>query len=161
MKETIKDNMQRFDQNRQFCTFTLEEQLFGVDILDVKEINSTAEFTPIFHAPPEIKGYVNIRGQIHLIIDLRLLMGYKSKDIDESSRLVLFKPRVGENFGVLVDKIGDVVNVDQTQIEEKAGNNSSSDKVSSGRDRHLNNIASGICKLEGQLLVIINAEKLL
>ncbi|QTA83712.1 Chemotaxis protein, CheW/CheV-like [Desulfonema limicola] len=161
MTQTIKDNKHVFEQKRQFCTFILEDQLFGVNILDVKEINATTEFTPIFHAPPEIKGYVNIRGQIHLIIDLRLLMGYKIRDIDKSSRLVLFKPSIGENFGVLVDKIGDVVNVDETQIEERSGSNSSPGQPPSARDQALNNLASFVCKLEDQLLVILDAKKLL
>ena len=146
------------EQKRQFCTFSLEEKLFGVDILDVKEINSTAEFTPIFHAAEEIKGYVNIRGQIHLILDLRLLIGYKSREVEETGRLVLFKTDVGENFGVLVDRIGDVVTVDETMIEERSkGDYQSSDL----EDTRLADISSGVCKLEGNLLVILDARKFL
>ena len=54
-----------------YCTFRLSGRLYGVDIEDVKEINTEVNFTPIFHASREIKGYINIRGQIYLLLDLR------------------------------------------------------------------------------------------
>ena len=72
-KETVET------QKRQFCTFWISGRHLGVDVLDVKEINSEINLTPIFHAPKEVIGYVNIRGQIYLILDLRLILGFESK----------------------------------------------------------------------------------
>lgn len=138
----------------QFCTFRISGRLFGVNILDVKEINPEAYFTPIFHAPREVKGYVNIRGQIYLILDLRLLLGFESKVVDESSRLVLFKPEVGDPFGILVDRIGDVVEVDETQIEDS--------QEGSEKDEHRSQeLRDGVCKLGEELLVVLNSRNLL
>jgi len=143
---------------RQFCTFWIAERLFGTDILDVKEINPEIDFTPIFHAPSEVRGYVNIRGQIHLILDLRLLLGFEKKMLDEDSRVVLFKPRVGESFGVLVDSIGDVVEVDESRIED---HRKEKDKHSKNKTRDISELWSGVCKLEKGLLVILNSRNLL
>ncbi len=143
---------------RQFCTFRLGERLFGVDILNVKEINPETEFTPIFHAPQEVKGYVNIRGQIYLVLDLRLLLEFESREPDESSRLVLFKPEVGGHFGILVDRIGDVVDVDEAQIEtrgkEKSGH--PQNRGQSGPE-----LWDGVCKLEDELLIVLKSRNLL
>jgi len=143
---------------RQFCTFTLSDHIFGVDILDVREINSTSDFTPIFHAPKEIRGYVNIRGQIHLILDLRMLLGYKPAETGQDSRLVLFKPGVGENFGVLVDKIGDVVSVDEDRIEER---NKEEMQESEADVQRMANLTVGVCKLDSDLMVILEPKKFL
>ena len=144
MKEDINT------QKRQFCTFLAGDHLFGVDILDVKEIYTEIDFTPISHAPKQVKGYVNIRGHIHLILDLRLLLEFESKKTDEASRLVLFKPGVGESFGVLVDRIGDVLEVDETQIE-----------YYQETEFGVSCLKSGVCKLKNALLVILNSENLL
>lgn len=140
-------------QNRQFCTFWLSGRLFGVQILDVKEIHPEVAITPIFHAPKEVKGYVNIRGQVYLILDLRPMLGFESKEIDRKSCLVIFKNTVGDPFGVLVDQIGDVVEISSDQIE--AGDGGGQDKMGAAGMVH------AICKLPQSLLVVLDARKFL
>lgn len=141
-----------------FCTFRLSGRLYGVDIKDVKEINTEISFTPIFHAPKEIKGYINIRGQIYLLLDPRKLFGFPDKEIDESSRVVLFMPHVGEPCGVLVDSIEDVVSVSEKMIENRR---QKEQNVPEGIERRAADVGEGVCKLENELLIILNAERLL
>ncbi len=144
---------------KQFCTFWLSGHLYGVDILDVKEVNPEAAFTEIFHAPREVKGFVNIRGQIHLILDLRRILGLKDRPVDEKSRLVLFKPGVGESFGVLVDRISDVIEIDEGLIESGGLVH---EEALAGDDRaEADELISGVCRLEQTLLLLINARNLL
>ncbi|QTA90486.1 chemotaxis protein CheW [Desulfonema magnum] len=152
-----KENIDK--PSRQFCTFQISERLFGVDILDVKEVNQETDFTPIFHAPKKVKGYVNIRGQIHLILDLRLFLGFESKKTDDASRVILFKPEVGDPFGVLVDQIGDVFEVDEARIEERV--REEHELPEGGEQGGALNLLSGVCKLENGLLVILNSRSLL
>lgn len=142
---------------RQFCTFHIADRLFGVDILHVKEVTSEIEFTRIFHAPGEIRGYVNIRGQIHLVGDLRTLLGFGSTKTDTGNRVVLFKPAIGESFGVLVDKIGDVVAVNTADIE-----NLQEEKTAHQKEKSIvsSDFTEGVCKLEKKLLVLLDSEKL-
>ena len=147
-----------FGKKRQFCTFRIGERLFGVDILDVREINPDVTFTPIFHAPKAVKGYVNIRGQIHLILDLRLMLGHSAAEIGEMSRLVLFKPNVGDSFGILVDRIGDVLEADESLIEDRRKEEKG---VPDGIERRSLALGAGVCKLEQGLLVILNSRALL
>ena len=112
---------------RKFCTFYLAGRLYGVDILHVKEISSVVRFTPIYHAPREVMGFVNIRGQIHLVLDLQMLLGQEQEVEAEAggrSLLVIFKPVVGESFGVLIDRIGDVVEIAEDEIEDRAASKS-------------------------------------
>jgi len=143
-------------KKHQFCTFRIAGRLFGVNILDVKEINAKTDFTPVWHAPKEVKGYVNIRGRIHLIFDLRLLLGFESrKAAGDKSRIVLFKPEIGESFGVLVDSVGDVVEVDESRLEQGL------DDDPSFSEEKLPELRESICKLEHELLVVLNARNFL
>ena len=143
----------------QLTTFRIAGRLFGVDILDVKEINTEANFTQIYHAAREIVGYVNIRGQIHLVVDLRLLLGFPWKETDRDSRVVIFKQSIGESFGALVDKIGDIVEVDAGQMEEYgAQDDASAAQEDSWKSR---NLVVGVCKLEKDLLVVLNPKSFL
>ena len=146
-------------ESRRFCAFRVAGRLYGVDILDVKEVNPETGFTPVFHAPKAVRGYVNIRGRIHLILDLRRILGFEPLETDEQSRLVLFKPTVGESFGVLVDSIDDVVEVEAERIE--SGGLAEEEDITSGeagQDPH--NVVTGVCRLQDTLLLILDAQAL-
>ena len=161
MQESVIEKVDAPGQGtiKQFNTFRLSGRLFGVDILDVKEITRELEFTPIYHAAKEVWGYVNIRGQIYLVLDMRLLLGFEKKESDSDSCIIFFKQKVAEPFGVLVDKIGDVVDVPEDKIEGKL---KVGDAISSA-DLDLfagaDNLINGVCKLQDDLLVTLNAYK--
>ncbi len=143
---------------KQFCTFRLAGRRYGVDILDVKEVNQEAAFTKIYHAPKEVMGYVNIRGRIHLILNLRRILGMRGARVDEKSRLVLFKPKVGESFGVLVDAVSDVVETDESLIESGSIVN---EELGTDERNEAVDLITGVCRLKDSLLLIINARNLL
>ncbi len=131
----------------QFCSFYIEDQLFGVNILMVKEIIEDFSFTKIYHTPKKVKGYVNVRGNIYLILDMRVILGYSAKDeIDDSGRIILFKSSVGEDFGILIEKIEDIINVQEIDLENVV--NLNKDDASS--------VISTTCKLNNNLMTIIN-----
>jgi chemotaxis signal transduction protein len=100
---------------RMFCTFRVDDRLFGVDILDVKEVTAETTFTRVAHAPDEVLGLVNIRGHICLALDLHRLLGLPALAVTVDSRLVLFKSSVGHAFGVVVDAIADIRTVDASR----------------------------------------------
>ena len=143
----------------QCCTFWISGQLFGVDILDVREINADFSCTPIFHAPQEVKGYVNIRGQIYLILDISLMLGFEANNSLEHKQLVIFKHSVGEPFGILVDKVGDVININPDQIEKNHHENN----INTGEDHRIlsHELIKGVCKLTDKLLILLKSESLL
>ncbi len=145
-------------KKRQFCTFWIAGRHFGVDILDVKVINAEVTYTPIFHAPEEVKGYVNIRGRLYLLLDLRRILGFESREVDAESRVVLFKSEVGEPFGIIVDRIGDTVIVVEDQIENRRERDKG---VPEGGERRSLELGDGVCKLEEGLLVIVRSRNLL
>lgn len=139
-----------------YCTFRLARRLFGFDIHAVKEVNTQTTFTPIPHAPPEVCGYVNLRGNIVLVLDLRLLLGMEPAARTTESRLVIFKAAVGESFGALVDSIGEIVTLDASQTEDCRPEL----EEATGAPR-VSELIGGVGKLQGELVILVQAEKLL
>ncbi|HEY0984628.1 chemotaxis protein CheW [Schlesneria sp.] len=140
-----------------FCTFRLDGQLFGVDILDVKEVTTEITCTQIAHSPDEVRGLVNIRGHIHLALDMRGLLGLPAVPRTDSSRLILFKPAVGSAFGVIVDEIAEIHAVTPHQIEPFTVEQF--DALTSQLRRI--DLIDSVAKLARELLVILNPRRFL
>lgn len=146
------------DAIRQFCTFLLDGRRFGVDILDVQEVALVPGLTPVHHAPPQAAGVVNIRGQIVLCLCLRRILGMAPSQPGPERRLLLFKPHAAENVGALVDAVGDIVEIPAAAVEER--NASAAGEEAEG-DLAAAAIVRGVCKLEGELMLVLDPAKLL
>ncbi len=149
--------MGKSEATRLFCSFRIAGQLFGVDILDVKEVTTETTSTRIAHAPEEMLGLVNIRGHIYLALDLRRLLGMPASPVTSESRLVLFKPGIGNSFGVVVDEISEIHSVDSDHIEAYSSSHRESiiSKVSRVE------LITAICRLPDELLVILDSRRFL
>ena len=145
------------DSPRLFCTFRVDGRLYGVDILDVKEVTAETTYTRVAHAPDEVLGLVNIRGHIYLALDLRRLLGVRTAELTGESRLVLFKPSVGSAFGVVVDQISEIRTVKSEDIEAFAKNDHENALASVRRV----DLIDAVCKLNGELLVVLNPRRFL
>ncbi len=149
----------------QYTTFRLNDRLFGLDILVVREINRILDITPVPKAADHIRGLINLRGQIVTIIDLAVKLGLPRRDIGEESHNIILKTeaelvaaRLGRELhtsadlvGFLVDAIGDVVEADDNAIEPPSAN------VDEAESRYL----SGVIKTEAGLLVLLDLKELL
>lgn len=146
----------------QLCSFWISSRLFGVNILDVKEVSNDIAITPVFHAATSIEGYMNIRGQIHLVVDIRQFFGFEKNSDTANSKVVLFKQSVDEPFGILVDKMDDVISVNNSSIEERRKKKSENGDLKGSNKRNANGeMTSGVCKLQKGLLVVLNTKGIL
>ena len=98
--------------SQQFCTFFLEGYLFGVPVPQVQEVIRFQPMTPVPLAPPEVKGMINLRGQIVLAIDLRQRLSLSPRPEGELPMNVVVRSADGA-ISLLVDEIGDVIEVEQ------------------------------------------------
>jgi purine-binding chemotaxis protein CheW len=100
---------------RQFITFTLGRQEYGVDIMLVREIKGWTETTSLPQAPAYVRGVINLRGVIVPIFDLRARFGM---GITEPSRMhVVIIVIVGSRTtGLLVDTVSDIITVEREQV---------------------------------------------
>lgn len=145
-ERSSRTQMARRDE--QFCTFRLGGLLFGVEVLCVQEVLLTQEMTRLPLVSSIIKGLINLRGQIVTAIDLRARLGMEPLESDRVPMNVVV--RSGDTaFSLIVDEIGDVVDVDPDAFEEPP-------ETLTGVAREL---ILGAYKLENQLLLVLDTEK--
>ena len=143
------------DQPTMFCTFGAADRLFGIPLADIKEITDDVTCTRIPHAPFGVRGYINIRGQIILGLDLKQLLELPQANGMVARRLVIFKPTIGQAFGLFVDHVGEIVEVSGSDLD--AGESSRLGLASSGRS----GLIERVVRLPEQLLVVLNPRKFL
>jgi purine-binding chemotaxis protein CheW len=135
---------------RKLCTFVLDGQLCGVEVGRVQEVLGPQEMTRVPLAPPAVRGLINLRGQIVAAIDLRRRLGLADLPADRPPMNVVV--RTGqEAMSLLVDEVGDVVEVEAEAFEPPPG-------PLQGAAREL---VSGAYKLPGRLLLLLDADKAL
>jgi purine-binding chemotaxis protein CheW len=134
---------------RQFCTFFLGDRFFGVEVEKVQEVIRYQVVTPVPLAAPVIRGLINLRGQIVTAIDLRRLLQIGDRNDDYRPINIVVHTRQG-TFSLLVDRIGDVLDVDYASFEYPPD-------TLEGIAREL---IQGTYKLQGRLLLTMNIDKL-
>jgi purine-binding chemotaxis protein CheW len=132
----------------QFCTFYLDKLLFGVDLKGVQEVIRSLDLTLVPLAPPVVSGLINLRGQIVTAVDLRRRLELDSAPPGTRSMNVVVRSVDGA-VSLLVDEIGDVVEVEESTFEPPPETLRPS----------VRNIILGIHKLKGRLLHVLDIEK--
>lgn len=152
---------------KQFATFIIDEHLFGINVLLVREINPHTNITPVDLAPEFVRGLMNLRGQIVTIIDPAVCLGIGKRDITPRSRCIVLKTAkeieeredaagliadaVNDNVGLLVDVIGDMVSADTRNIELPPANIGDID----------GKFMDGVYKLDGRLMIVLKTGEVL
>lgn len=100
----------------QFVTFTLADELYGIEVQGVQEVLPARTFARVPLAPRDVAGLISLRGQVVLAVDLRAQLGLPAAAPDAERMMVVV--RVGhEVVSLLVDQIGEVVDVEDDQFE--------------------------------------------
>ena len=135
---------------RQYTTFTLDDLLFGIEIEDVQEVIRLQELTRVPLAPPVVEGLINLRGQIVTAVDLRRRLELPERPPDlEPMNVVL--PAPGGAVSLLVDRVGEVVEVDDDAFEPPP-------ETLRGVARSM---IRGTYKLPDALLLVLNVDRVL
>ena len=134
--------------SKQFATFTLNSLFLGVDVLKVQEVIRYQEMTRVPTAPSMVEGLINLRGQIITAIDLRLRLDLPPRRPDQLPMNVVVRTDDGA-LSFLVDEIGDVVEIADESFERIP-------ETVTGVVREL---VTGVYKLQGRLLLILDTEK--
>jgi purine-binding chemotaxis protein CheW len=132
----------------QFCTFSLAHLLFGIELRDVQEVVRSIEMTPVPLAPSEVIGLINLRGQIVTVIDLHKRLDLEPRSVSSAAMNVVVRTDEG-SVSVLVDEIGDVVEVGEDTFEPPP-------ETLQGAAR---SVIAGVHKLHGRLLHVLDAGK--
>jgi purine-binding chemotaxis protein CheW len=102
--------------SRQFLTFRLAGEEYGVGILTVKEIRGWSPVTAIPHAPAWLLGVINLRGMVVPIIDLRLKFDYERAEYNDTTVVIILNV-AARVVGIVVDAVSDVITLASAQIK--------------------------------------------
>src|SRR5262245_985029 len=103
-------------EGREFLTFRLGAEEYGIEILKVQEIRGWEVPTAIAGTPEFIKGVINLRGTIVPIVDLRLKFGLEKAAYDEFTVVIILSV-ARRVVGIVVDAVSDVVTLQPQQIK--------------------------------------------
>jgi purine-binding chemotaxis protein CheW len=138
------------DQLTEYVTVMLGEQLFGLPISRVQDVFMLERLTRVPLSQPEIAGVLNLRGRIVTAIDMRRRLGLP-KRTDGKKPMAIGIESKGESYGLLIDSVGEVLKLDETAREPNPVN----------LDARLARVSAGVHRLEGQLLVVLDVDRVL
>lgn len=135
---------------RQFLTFAVGDEEFGVDILKVQEIKGYSAITPIPSTPHEVKGVMNLRGTVVPVIGLREKLAREALEYDKFTVIIVLN--VGGNpTGLIVDAVTDVLDVPEADI----------DPPPAFGDRVDTTFVTGLVKTSEKLVVLLDIERVI
>lgn len=134
--------------DRQFATFFVDNLLFGVEVLRVQEVLRYQEMTPVPRAAEVIEGLINLRGQIVTAVDVRRRLGLSPRESERTPMNMVVRSDDGA-VSLLVDEIGDVLDVEESAFEQVPEN------ISTG----IRELTTGVYKLKDRLLLVLDTSK--
>jgi purine-binding chemotaxis protein CheW len=142
----MNDSVQLSD----FVTFSTAGQLFGLPIERVQDVFKPTHITRVPLAGPDIAGVLNLRGRIVTAIELRSRLDLGKREPGRVPMAIGIELH-GESFGLLVDAVGEVLKLPDADRETNPIN----------LDRRLARVSAGVYRLDGQLLVVLDVDRLL
>lgn len=134
----------------QLVTFCLEEETYGINVMQVQEVLRVSEIAPVPGAPSYVLGIINLRGNVVTVIDTRSRFGLQPGEITDASRVVIIESDK-QVVGILVDSVAEVVELRGSEIDPapNVGNDESSRYI------------QGLATQENNLLIVVDLNKLL
>ena len=99
---------EKVDFAGRYLTFTLGEDTYGLELMDVIDIITMQNITTIPHVPPYVRGVINLRGKIIPVVDIRMKFGLPCVDYDDRTCIIVVKLDNVE-AGMIVDRVSEVV----------------------------------------------------
>ncbi len=145
----LKENETSTD-TREYLTFVLGDESYGIEILKVQEIRGYDAVTKIANTPDFIKGVVNLRGRIVPIVDLRIKFRLGKVEYDEFTVVIILN--LGSRIvGMVVDGVSDVMNLQTNQIRNVP------DIVASIDTKYV----TGLASVEEKMFILVDIEQLM
>jgi purine-binding chemotaxis protein CheW len=133
-----------------YVTMKIVDQMFGVQVLTVHDVLGPQRITHIPLAPKEVAGALNLRGRIVTAIDMRVRLGLAPRPTDDPGMSIVVESR-NELYSLMVDSVGEVLSLRRDDYERSPAT----------MDSRWREVSSGIFRLDGMLLVVLDVERIL
>ena len=139
--------------SQQYVTFSLGEELFGVEVSRTREILSLAPITKVPQTPNYLLGVINLRGQVEPVVDMRLKLGLLAgEDTDDTCIIVVEVQVDGEviTVGALSDAVREVLDIraDQIELPPRLGTRLKTEFI------------AGMGKVDDQFMILLNIDRI-
>lgn len=143
------------DSTKQYLTFILDEEEYGIDILQVQEIRGWSKTRPVPNSPSWLKGIIDLRGSIVPIIDLRERFHIEPLEYGPNTVVIVLrfheeKNKEQRDLGIVVDAVSEVHSVAAESVKEAP-------KVSTSIDEQL---TAGIAMINEKMIVLLAMDRL-
>ncbi len=108
--EAVKDPVLRW------VTFRLDNETYGINVMQVQEVLRVTEIAPVPGAPNYVLGIINLRGNVVTVIDARSRFNLPFREPDDASRIVIIEAEK-QVVGILVDSVAEVVDLRASEVE--------------------------------------------
>ncbi|MGD2063748.1 MAG: chemotaxis protein CheW [Nitrospirota bacterium] len=138
--------------SRQYLTFNLGSERYGLEILRVQEIIGRTDLTPLPNMPPHVRGVINLRGTVVPVVDLRSRFAMDERAYDKLTAIIVVDVASG-TIGMVVDTVADVVGIPEEAIQETPSF-AASQKIPSDYIAHIAKVGNG-------MIVLLDADRVL
>ncbi|SIN75914.1 chemotaxis protein CheW [Salinivibrio sp. ES.052] len=138
------------DEVLQWVTFQLEEETYGINVMQVREVLRYTEIAPVPGAPDYVLGIINLRGNVVTVIDTRSRFGLASTDVTDNTRVIVIEAET-QVIGIMVDSVAEVVYLKTSEI----------DTTPSVGTEESAKFIQGVSNRNGELLILVDLNKLL
>jgi purine-binding chemotaxis protein CheW len=145
-----QQNQTKDDEVLQYVTFRLDDETYGINVMQIQEVLRYSEIAPVPGSPDYVLGIINLRGNVVTVIDTRRRFGLNDADITDSSRIVVMES-ADQVMGILVDSVAEVVYLKSSEIE--AAPNVGSEESA--------RFIQGVCNRNGELIILVEFDKML
>jgi purine-binding chemotaxis protein CheW len=138
------------DEVLQWVTYRLDEETYGINVMQVQEVLRYTEIAPVPGAPDYVLGIINLRGNVVTVIDTRSRFGLPRTETTDNSRIVIIESDE-QVVGILVDSVAEVVYLRSSEIDSapNVGTEESAKFI------------QGVSNQKEQLLILVDLNKLL
>jgi purine-binding chemotaxis protein CheW len=134
----------------EYVTVTIGDHLFGLPISRVQDVFVPDRLTRVPLAPSEVAGILNLRGRVVTAIEMRARLDLGMREPGRPVMAIGIELK-GESYGLLVDAVGEVMQLEAGACEANPAN----------LDPRLGRVAAGVYRLEGQLLIVLDVDRVL
>jgi len=146
------DGLEEDTQKDKYLIFSIGNQSYGIDIEYVIEIIGIEPITEVPELPDYVKGVINLRGKIIPVMDVRLKFKKEPKEYDDRTCIIVVEIS-NISIGLIIDRVLDVVNIDEKNISPQPKTNSNKDNT--------NKYIKGIGKVQNEIRLLIDCYKLI
>jgi purine-binding chemotaxis protein CheW len=146
----MSDGSNQNDPLMQWVTFSLGEEKYGINVMQVQEVLRVSKIAPVPGAPTYVLGIISLRGNVVTVIDTRNRFGLMPREQDDATRIVIIETDA-HIIGIMVDSVAEVVDLRASEIETapNVGNDESSKYI------------QGVTSRENDLLILVDLNKFL